>query len=182
MARNAMNTAVAVVLVLVGAAGCASMVDAVGQPEAQRVSPKALHASPELYQGHRVMLGGTIIAATRRSDGTELEVRAHPLGRDGRPELGALTTGPFVVRSPRVLDATTHASGRSITVVGEVAPPEQWGPGDSSSRYPVLTFADLRLWPPDTSVGGVSIQQRYWVWPYTFWWGPPPYVPLVKTW
>jgi outer membrane lipoprotein len=182
MRCDAMNTAAVAVLAVISAAGCSSMADAVGQGEGQRVSPTVLHASPELYQGRRVMLGGTIVATNQRPDGTDLEVRARPLDRDGRPEPGELTTGPFVVRSTRVLDATTYASGRSITVVGEVAPPEQWSFGDSSSRYPVLTFADLRLWPPGTSVGGVSIQQRYWVWPYTFWWGPPPYVPLVKTW
>src|SRR5262245_53641745 len=103
MRCDAMNTAVVAVLAMIGAAGCSSMADAVGHRETQRVSPTALHASPELYQGRRVMLGGTIVAATRRPDGTDLEVRAHPLDRDGRPELNELTTGPFVVRSAPVL-------------------------------------------------------------------------------
>ena len=57
-----------------------------------------------------------------------------------------------------------------------------WDDGDSSYRYPVLTYAQLLLWPPDTTTGGVYVGQKYWVWPYTFWWGPPPYVPLVTTW
>ena len=53
-----------------------------------------------------------------------------------------------------------------------------WDDGDSSDRYPVLTYAQLLLWPSDTTTGGVYVGQRYWVWPYTFWRGPAPYVPL----
>jgi hypothetical protein len=82
--------------------------------------------------------------------------------------------------SPTILPASV---GRAITAVGQVAPMESWWDhGDSSYRYPVLTYAQRLLWPPDTTTGGVYVGQRYWVWPYTFRWGPAPYVPLVTTW
>jgi hypothetical protein len=57
-----------------------------------------------------------------------------------------------------------------------------WVTDDGSYPYPVLSYPQLLLWPPDTTTGGVYVGQRYWVWPYTFWWGPAPYVPLVTTW
>ena len=57
-----------------------------------------------------------------------------------------------------------------------------WDDGDPTYRYPVLTYADLLLWPPNTTTGGVYVGERYWVWPYNFRQGPPPYVPRVTTW
>ena len=164
-------------------AACSSTSGSALPAAARGLSPTTLQASPETYQGQRVMLGGTIVAMHPRPDGTDIEVVGRPLDGDGRPERGDRTTGRFIVRSAEPLDPTTYAPGRSITAVGQVAPMESWWDyGDSSYRYPVLTYAQLLLWPPDTTTGGVYVGQRYWVWPYTFWWGPPPYVPRVTTW
>ena len=62
------------------------------------------------------------------------------------------------------------------------APMESWNFGEASYPYPALTGDQLLLWPPGTTTGGVSVGPKYWVWPYTFWLGPPPYVPRVTTW
>ena len=119
----------------------------------------------------------------RRPDGTDIEVVGRALDSEGRPEPGDRTTGRFIVRSTEALDAATYAPGRAITAVGQVAPMASWwGDGDPSYRYPVLTYAQLLLWPPNTTTGGADVRQKYWVWPYTFWLGPPPYVPRVTTW
>jgi len=176
-------------LLLIASAGCASTAGPL--PTAGPLllaavpgaSAELVQASPEAYRGQRVMLGGTIVAAHPRSDGMDVEVIKWPLAADGRPEKGDRMTGRFFVRSTGPLDATTDAPGQAVTAVAVVAPMESWwDDGDSSQRYPVLTFADLRLWPPDTMAGTVRVGQRYWVWPYTFWQGPPPYVPLIINW
>jgi outer membrane lipoprotein len=173
----------AAAIFLIATPGCAAMSGAARPPAALGLGPAAVQASPEAYRGQTVTLGGTIVAMHPRPDGTDVEVVGRPLDAKGRPERGGRTTGRFIVRSAEPLDATTYAPGRSITAVGQVAPMESWWDyGDPSHRYPVLTYAQLLLWPPDTTTGGVYVGQRYWVWPYTFWWGPAPYVPLVTTW
>jgi hypothetical protein len=61
-----------------------------------------------------------------------------------------------------------HGEGPDLEVVGRALDAEgRPEPGDATT---------------ERFVGGVRVGQRYWVWPYTFWWGPPPYVPLVTNW
>lgn len=170
-------------LILVAASGCSSTSGSAPSAAMRGPSVAARHASPDVHQGQTVRLGGTIAAVRAHAEGMELEVIGRALDAEGRPERGEATIGRFIVRSAEPLDSSTYAPGRSITAVGQVAPMDSWWvDADSSYRYPVLTFAQLMLWPPDTTTGGVQIGQRYWVRPYTFWLGPPSYVPLVTTW
>jgi outer membrane lipoprotein len=182
MTRRFLRPGLTLALLLTAATGCSTIAGSLPAGAARTASPTALHASPETYRGQTVMLGGTIAAMHPHPDGIDLEVVGRALGGDGRPESGERTTGRFIVRTAEALDPTIYAPGRSITAVGEVAPMESWNFGDSSYRYPVLTSAQLLLWPPDTTTGGVYVGPRYWVWPYAFWQGPPPYVPRVTTW
>ena len=172
-----------VALVLIAASGCSATSGSALSVAARGLSPTIVQASPETYRGLRVMLGGTIVAMHPRPDGTDIEVAGRPLDADGRPAPGDGTAGRFIVRASAPLDPATYAVGRAITAVGQVAPMESWWDyGDSTYRYPVLTYAELLLWPPNTTTGGVYVGEKYWVWPYTFWMGPPPYVPRVTTW
>jgi outer membrane lipoprotein len=183
MYRVFLHGGLAASLFLVAASGCSATSGSALPAAARGLSSAALQASPEAYQGQRVTLGGTIVAMHARPHGTDIEVIGRPLDGEGRPERGDRTTGRFIVRSTEALDATTYAPGRSITAAGQVAPMQSWWDDDGSSeRYPVLTYAQILLWPPDTTTGGVYVGQRSWVWPYTFWWGPAPYVPLVTIW
>jgi starvation-inducible outer membrane lipoprotein len=75
-----------------------------------------------------------------------------------------------------------YAPGRSVTVVGQLTPMDQWAFGDATYTFPVITYDDLLLWPPNTTARGVVVGRNYWVWPYTFWRSPAPYVPLVVVW
>ena len=183
MHRARLRSGLAAGLLLIGASGCASTSAPALLTAAPGLSAEVLQGSPKTYRGERVMLGGTIVAVYPRPEGVDIEVVGRPLAADGRPESGDRTTGRFVVRSAEPVDTTAYAPGRPLTAVGVVAPMESWWDyGDAWPRYPVLTYAELRLWPPDTTAGGVRVGQRYWVWPYTFWQGPPPYTPLIINW
>jgi outer membrane lipoprotein len=183
MHRVLVHSGLTVALLILAGSGCSSTSGSALPAPARSLSPAAVQASPETYQGQTVTLGGTIAAMHARLDGTDIEVVGLPLDGEGRPARGDRTTGRFIVRSAEALDATTYAPGRSITAAGQVAPMESWWDDDGSSeRYPVQTYAQILLWPPDTTTGGVYVGQRYWVWPYTFWWGPAPYVPPVTIW
>jgi outer membrane lipoprotein len=127
-------------------------------------------------------LGGTIVAVHPRENGTDLEVQALPIARDGQPQHGAPSSGRFIARSGQALDPTMYAPGRSVTVVGQLTPMAEWGFGDDAYKFPVISYDDLLLWPPNTTAGGVVVGPNYWVWPYTFWRSPAPYVPLVVVW
>jgi outer membrane lipoprotein len=159
-------------------AGCSQALQ--GSPS--QVSLASLRESPDAFAGQKMALGGTIVAMHPRENGTDLEVQALPIGRDGQPQRGAPSSGRFIARTGQALDPTLYAPGRSVTVVGQLTPMDHWAFGDATYTFLVITYDDLLLWPPNTTAGGVVVGRNYWVWPYTFWRSPAPYVPLVVVW
>jgi outer membrane lipoprotein len=177
MYRQAARAAVAAIVSVALLTGCSAL-----QGSTSQVTLSSLRETPQTFEGKAVLLAGTIVAAHPRGTGTDLEVQALPVGPGGQPQRGAPSGGRFIARTAQVLDPTVYAEGRAVTVVGHLTPMDQWAFGDDTYKFPVIAYDDLRLWPPDTTAGGVYVGPQYWVWPYTFWRGPAPYVPLVVVW
>src|SRR5438105_3822735 len=79
----------------------------------------SLQHDPASYAGHRILLGGEVLQATRRADHTDIEVLHLPLDAQDVPIANrAASQGRFLVYQKDV-DPATLPKGTLITVVGE---------------------------------------------------------------
>jgi len=76
---------------------------------------------------------------------TRIEVAYMPLDRQGRPS-GVHSPGRFVAYVDEFLDPLIYAHGRSITLLGTVAPPESGRVGEYELSLPVLQASEHKLW------------------------------------
>ena len=119
MTRRLRHPGLALAFILIVTAACSSTSGSALPAAARGLSPTTLQASPEMYQGQRVTLGGTIVAMHPRPDGTDIEVVGRPLGDDGRPERGDRTTGTIhhperrTARPDDLRPGALHHRGRS---------------------------------------------------------------------
>ena len=105
--------------------------------------------NPDAYKGKWVMFGGVIAASKTEKDGNSyLEIVQKPAESGGRPMQTDQTGGRFIAVSKQLLDPAIYASGREITVVGEVAGASVRPLGEIAYRYPLLTVEALHLWEP----------------------------------
>jgi outer membrane lipoprotein len=119
---------------------------------------------PGSHAGKLLMLGGMIVDTKNLKDGTRIEVLQKALDGEGRPELTDATGGRFLVLTTQFLDGAVYHRGRTITVVGEVAPPQVLPLGEIEYRYPVLSARSLHLWSPYTGPSfsiGVGVYGGY---------------------
>jgi starvation-inducible outer membrane lipoprotein len=108
-----------------------------------------LARAPQSYQGRLVVLGGTVMAAARREDRTEIEILQLPLSSQLIPKTEDLaqSQGRFyaVDTSGRLLDPSVVPAGEPVTVIGEVLPPEDPS-AVSGPHIPRLRLRDLTTW------------------------------------
>ncbi|MHB8846659.1 MAG: Slp family lipoprotein [Nitrospirota bacterium] len=116
----------------------------------RRVAFAEVQKDPKAHAGKLIMLGGMIVEIKNLRQGTRIEVLQKPLDGQGRPELTDATGGRFLVLTTQFLDGAVYHRGRTITVVGEVAPPQVLPLGETEYRYPVLSARSLHLWAPYT--------------------------------
>src|SRR5262245_51778331 len=128
------------------------------------------------------MVGGDILATRPMPGATEVELLAKPLDGDGRPRHGDDSEGRVIVRASQFLDPAVYAEGRRLTVIGTVSGQEERKIGELPYRYPVVTAADLHLWPREVAVAPYPTPWPYYYypWPYPYGWryrvlGPWPY-------
>jgi outer membrane lipoprotein len=84
------------------------------------ISFPALQQNPDSYKGKVVVLGGQIITTTVKADETWIEVLEKPLDYQQRPSDTDKSSGRFLVRFQGFLDPAIYASGRKLTVAGQV--------------------------------------------------------------
>jgi outer membrane lipoprotein len=165
-------------LALAALAGCATspFSKQVRQAAKRQPSFADLSARPEAYKGHTVLLGGTIIQTTNRSNATEIEVLQRPLDSwDERPEDTDQSYGRFLIRCPRFLDSAVYAKDREITVAGEVQGKEVRPLDQTQYPYPVIGCTQIQLWSIRPPVAYYPYPGPY---GYGPWWGGwPGYYP-----
>jgi outer membrane lipoprotein len=106
----------------------------------------ALAAQPDEFKGKMVLLGGTIVQAVPKPAETEIVVVQKQVSSDGEPRLTDKSEGRFLVVVDRFLDPAIYASGRDITVAGEVRGSVLRRLGEIDYRYPVIAASELYLW------------------------------------
>jgi len=119
---------------------------AVAEKAAKNIPFEKLQAEPEAFTGKLFILGGTIAQTTNTKQGTVIELDQKKLDYWGKPERTRRTGGKFLVFHPGFLDPMVFASGRDITVAGEILEPNTSVLGDQLSDLVVVRSQEHRLW------------------------------------
>ena len=91
-----------------GETGCVAVMSAQVRQQADRtVSFAHIRATPEVYIGRIVILGGDIVRVSNVPGATWLEVVQKPLDSADQPVLTDYSEGRFMVRCDRYLDPLT---------------------------------------------------------------------------
>lgn len=110
------------------------------------LEPARAVAEMEQRRGQPVVWGGTIIRTHNLEDRTRIEVLAYPLDADQRPRSGRSPQGRFLIDYPGYLESADYASGRLLTVRGQLEQTHEGRVGDARYRYPVVEAERLHLW------------------------------------
>ena len=109
----------------------------------------ALLRNPEAYKGKIVLLGGQIVNTEVKEGETWVEVLQKPLDWQQRPKDTDESLGRFLVRFSGFRDPAIYASGRQITVLGEVLGKKVLPLKELEYSYPVLAPRESHLWKPE---------------------------------
>lgn len=133
-----------VVIIFLVSFGCAS--SPVGIPETldahidKHLTFAEVLASPELYQGHLLLLGGEIIKAKQLKEGMQVELLQLPLNQDQEPAMDLTQSqGRVFVLHRGFLDPAILPPGMLVTFVGEVSGAITGKIDEVDYRYPTLT-------------------------------------------
>lgn len=124
--------------------------------------------------GAMVRWGGVIIEAEPQRDRTCIQVLARPLGeRSGRPLDVDRSDGRFLACRAGFYDPEIFASGREVTVTGEVVALSQRTIGEFDYAMPELAAKVIYLWPPRIDYDpGFYGHWSGWYHPWGPWYGP----------
>ncbi len=109
----------------------------------------ALQQNPDAYKGSVVLLGGQIITTTVKANETWIEVLEKPPDYEQRPSDADQSFGRFLVRFQGFLDPAIYASGRKLTVAGQVEGKVIRPIKEVNYTYPVLAAREHYLWKPE---------------------------------
>jgi outer membrane lipoprotein len=118
----------------------------VANKAAKNIPFEKLQADLEAFTGTLFVLGGTIVQTMNTKQGTVIEVDQKKLDYWGKPERTRRSGGKFLVFYPGFLDPLVFASGRDITVAGEVLEPNTPVLGGQRSDLVVIRLQEHRLW------------------------------------
>ena len=142
---------------LVLAAECRS---AIPKESLRQVHPEitfqGLIKDPERYKGKVILVGGQIVSTTVRESESWVEILQQPLDWKQRPQNTDVSYGRFLVRFQGFLDPAIYATGKQITVLGEVLGEKVQPLNEMEYTYAVLLPREHYLWKPET-YGGPSI-------------------------
>lgn len=116
------------------------------------LTPQAARES--VHEGESVLWGGRIIETRPGEDTTELELLAYPLNRHQEPDIRRGPEGRFLITYPEFLEPGDWATGRMVTVTGELAPVREGHVGEARYRYPVVEAREMHLWPREEAWRG----------------------------
>jgi len=126
------------------------------------------------HQGNLARWGGVIAKVENKSKQTMLEIVHFDLKSSLRPAAKDETQGRFRVYYDGLLDPVIFKEGRSVTVVGNIAPSEQGKIGEHEYLYPVLNGKNVHLWKEIKQVDVRVTHQPLWYRP-SLWYLPRGY-------
>lgn len=159
-------------IVLVFLAGCVHAVSRGVLKEVDReITFAALIKAPNAYQGKVVMLGGVIVTAINKKEGTLLEVYQTRLDREGRPRDTDRSEGRFLALYQGFLDSEIYKQGREVTIAGTVEGEKVQMLGEVEYHYPYLLVKEIHLWEEEEPVQYEPYPWGPWYDPW-YPWGP----------
>lgn len=151
---NLSTFSMAVLPALVALSGCSSG-PAVIPPELESqidtsVSFQQILASPTVYSGRTVLLGGEILSAKRTPNGTQIEILQLPVSEDDPPsERRSESQGRFLAMNREGIDPAVLPVGTRVTLIGKVTGDALQRLDESEYRYPTIEVKHLHVWEPD---------------------------------
>ena len=126
--------------------GCSHVISRTNLEKIDRsVSLEQLMKAPEKYVGKIVLLGGEIVNAVNRKEGTYLEVLQKEVDSYGRPLESDKTRGRFLIIYEGYLDSAIFSRGRPLTVAGEVRGVKKQPLGEIEYKYPLIKALEMHL-------------------------------------
>ncbi len=157
--------------------GCVNVPESLRVDEStQLVSFAQVKDQAGQHQGELARWGGVIAKVENHADNTMLEVVHFSLKASTRPTPEDQTQGRFRIYSKGLLDPVIYKEGRSVTVLGKIAPSEQGSIGEHEYLYPVINASAVHLWKKAKPISDHIIHQPYWYTP-ALWYTPRPYYP-----
>ena len=130
-------------------------------------------SQPNADVGLSARWGGVIAKVENQQSNTMIEVVNFKLLSSTRPKVTNETQGRFRFYYKGLLDPIIYKKGKSITVVGTVAPSEKGKIGKYAYLYPVIKATNVHLWKRVQRVDVNITQQPLWNNP--FYWNSPYY-------
>ncbi|EKE82824.1 starvation-inducible outer membrane lipoprotein [Idiomarina xiamenensis 10-D-4] len=135
---------IAALLVL---SGCSSIPDPIKANDGETlVSYTQALENPQQTVGQRARWGGVIAAVNNSEQGTVIEVVNFDLQSWGRPLASDQSNGRFRAVIDGFVDPMVYKKGRSITVIGTIAEPQQGKIDEYRYLYPVIDVSGKYLW------------------------------------
>jgi outer membrane lipoprotein len=128
-----------------------------------------LRKAPAAYEGEMVLLGGVIVKAVNREDGTLLEVYQTEINSMGRPINLDISGGRFLAHYKGLLESEIYHKGRKVTLAGIVQGEQAMRLGQIDYRYPLLIIKDIYLWRKEKPYRYEPYPWGYWG---PWWWNP----------
>jgi outer membrane lipoprotein len=151
MCARPLRLLLALLPVLALVAACANIPEFDLRVVDSALQPDSPAARLDSARGHIVHWGGMIVSSTNLQDSTRIEVLAHHLNREGRPESGAPALGRFLLTHPGYLETVDYAPGRLISAVGTLQGTREGLVGEARHTYPVIQAGQLYLWPKNAA-------------------------------
>ncbi len=116
---------------------------------ADNPTPASVRASPSAHAQRTVLWGGHIVSVANTPPWTRIEVEAHPLTAEGRPDPATVAQGRFLVELAATFDPGIFATGRPLTVAGPVRVDAVAGPVVRAEDYFLWDTVDV---PPPVAL------------------------------
>lgn len=105
-----------------------------------------IRATPEIYIGKHLLIGGRIAGVRNSQNGGQLEIVQFDLDYSGAPEQTFRSFGRFIATANEYLDPLIYQRGMMITLVGEIKGKQTQRLDDMDYTYPVIAMREWHLW------------------------------------
>ena len=113
------------------------------------LTPQSVIADPKNSRGKVALWGGTILETRNLKDITQIEILAYPLNSSHIPLIEKKPLGRFIIKHKGFLEPSTYATGKRLTVLGNIGNMQQGVVGEARYTYSVIQARQLHLWSKD---------------------------------